>query len=179
MKAIVCFGIYMILPALFSCEKPNIFFSDKLSLERQDYTGNQLRIDGYYYNLYDTLSADIKYSYFFYRNGVVLSGSAGSNFEELEETFNSEGFTNNIKKNRSGWGLFKIYESEITIEEWVPMEPPYHAYTRSGEIIDDTTFVITKSWRNKRKKETLKTINEVYHFKQFSPKPDSTNTFID
>jgi hypothetical protein len=31
-----------------SCKKINLFQDDELSLSRQDYTGNQLRIDGYY-----------------------------------------------------------------------------------------------------------------------------------
>jgi len=50
---------------------------------------------------------------------------------------------------------------------------------REGDIINDTTFVISVSYRMKKGKKTeVKARNETYHFKQFSPQPDSTNNFI-
>ena len=57
-----------------SCNKTE-FQDDELSLEKQEYTGNQLRIDGYYYyaidqNLFET--------YFFYENGVLISGGGNA-----------------------------------------------------------------------------------------------------
>jgi hypothetical protein len=39
--------------------------------------------------------------------------------------------------------------------------------------------MFTESYRMKNGKKTeVKVMNETYHFKQHSPKPDSTNTFI-
>ena len=49
-------------------------------------------------------------------------------------------------------------------------------YLDKGEIQNDSTFLITKSIRSKTGEE--KELNEIYHFKQFSPKPDSTNVFV-
>jgi hypothetical protein len=50
---------------------------------------------------------------------------------------------------------------------------------RAGQILNDTTFVIAESYRmNEGKKTEVKERNETYHFKQFNPKPDSTNRFI-
>lgn len=50
------------------------------------------------------------------------------------------------------------------------------AYLSIGEIQNDTTFVITKAIRPKTD-ETL-VLNEVFHFRAFAPKPDSTNNVI-
>ncbi len=177
-KRKITFLIYSALLISFcSCQKNNIFFSDRLSLERQDYNDNQLRIDGYYYCL--SQNNGIVYSIFFYRNGVVINGGGNSTFEELEKIFTLESFKNS--KYRYDWGIFIINSNKILIESWHPgsggLGSP--AFVRSGEIINDTTFVMTEVWRSHHKKRTLKSINEVYHFRQFSPKPDSTNNFIE
>ena len=51
------------------------------------------------------------------------------------------------------------------------------AYLKTGDIINDTTFVITEVERSKDGSER-RTINEMYHYKHYSPKPDSTNNFV-
>ena len=45
-----------------------------LSIERTLYTGNELRIDGYYYNKYTVSGKNYITIYFFYRNGILLYG---------------------------------------------------------------------------------------------------------
>ena len=66
------------------------------------------------------------------------------------------------------YGLFQIEVSIIKIEKWVPSSGgPTKAYLREGEILNDTTFYLM----HREKKE-------IYHFKQYSPKPDSTNKYI-
>jgi hypothetical protein len=50
------------------------------------------------------------------------------------------------------------------------------SYVRLGTILNDTTFIITKLVRSDGKHESEK--NETYHFRLFSPKPDSTNNLI-
>ena len=50
------------------------------------------------------------------------------------------------------------------------------AYVREGKILNDTTFHITTSYRSNGSERHEK--DEVYHFRQFYPKPDSTNNFI-
>ena len=84
-----------------------------------------------------------------------------------------------IKNIKFFWGVFNIKNNQILYERWCPSEPPYRTYVREGNIINDTTFVITKLYRMVNGKKTEESeLNEVYHFKQFSPKPDSTNKFI-
>ena len=76
-------------------------------------------------------------------------------------------FTFNYKKAPMYmYGLFLIKDSIIKIEKWTVGHNCY-PYLREGKILNDTTFYLM----HREKKE-------VYHFKQFSTKPDSTNRFI-
>lgn len=161
-----------------SCEK-EILADDELTLSKTPFTANQLRIDGYYY-LIDVQSHNITATYFFYKDGTVLHGGGWpyeNQFEGLESNFGSESWQVKIKENKLKWGVFQAEGDEISFERWYPSSGgPTPAYIRSGEIQNDTTFIITKSIRSKTGEE--KKLNEVYHFREFSPKPDSTNNFV-
>jgi hypothetical protein len=174
--------ILIIMAVMFSsnsCDK-EVFSDDELTLNKMSYTGNQLRIDGYYY-LFDSQSNTITATYFFYEDGTALHGGGWpyeNQFEGLESNFSAENWQEKIKENKLKWGVFQIEGDEISFERWYPSSGgPTPAYIRSGEILNDTTFVITKSVRPKTGEE--KELNEVYHFRAFSPKPDSTNSFIE
>jgi hypothetical protein len=151
---------------------------DELSIESMDYTGNQLRIDGYYYIIAN--DGSVYDSYFFYNTGIImdLSGVA-TNVEEMDNRL-----TNLIKNKEYDYpkftfGVFLIKDNSITIERWYPSECPYKAFVKSGQIINDTTFVINKMYRMQNGKKTeIRELDQTYHFRQFSPKPDSTNNFI-
>jgi hypothetical protein len=74
------------------------------------------------------------------------------------------------------WGVFNIKDNIIKFERWYPGQGAKKAYVREGIILNDTTFHITKSYRSNGSE--LKDADEVYHFRKFSPKPDSTNVFV-
>jgi hypothetical protein len=78
------------------------------------------------------------------------------------------------------WGVFQVNGANIKFERWYPSSGgPLKAYISSGEILNDTTFLITESYRmQKGNKTELKDRNETYYFREFSPKSDSTNKFI-
>jgi len=162
-----------------NCNKDKIWKDDELSTNKEPYTGNQLRIDGYYYELVDGVMHGI---YCLYDNGVIHHLGDGIKFSEInqfEQTITTTEFIEKIRKIKYSWGVFKVEGNQIKFERWYPSEPPYKAYVRAGEILNDTTFIITESYRmHKGKKTEVKDRNETYHFKQFSPKPDSTNNFI-
>jgi len=165
---------------LYNCNiYAQILKDDKLSLIKQVYAGTQLRIDGYYY-LMDKSSNTIIATYLFYNNGILLHGGGwpySNQFEGLNNNFCSEIWSKVIKEYKDNWGLFAIEGNKIVFERWYPSSGgPYPAYIRSGEILNDTTFIITQSMRSNGKEVSEE--NEVYHFKQFSPKPDSTNNFV-
>lgn len=77
----------------------------------------------------------------------------------------------------SKWGLFVIDNQTIKFERYYPSDDITRwTYIREGIILNDTTFLITTSYRSDGSDFSIK--NEIYHFRQFSPKPDSTNNFI-
>ena len=167
----------MLLSMVSSCGKYAFLKADELSIPAVPYTGNQLRIDGYYYQLVDGVLYHVNC---FYSNGVLqhLGGYKMSDIKEYERIFTTKEFNEKGKKSRFFWGAFKIEGSQIRFEKWYPSEVP-KAYVRAGNILNDTTFIITEIYRMKDGKKTeVRAENETYHFRQFSPKPDSTNAFV-
>lgn len=80
---------------------------------------------------------------------------------------------------KSNWGIFVVESSYFAYEKWYCSDGICYAYIKEGEIKNETTIHITKSYRIKNDIITEeKERDETYHFKQFSPKPDSTNSFI-
>ena len=177
------YKIILISLCLFftSCAKLEILQDDELSLQRQDYTGNQLRVDGYYFSEYANGSIDYVRIYFFYKNGIILAGGSSllSELPDLEESFRNGTFYKHVKSVKFTWGVHQIEDSKIAFEGWYG-ERPYRVYGQEGVILNDTTFRITQRYRYKNGEKTeVESKNEVYHFKAFSPKPDSSNTFVD
>jgi len=179
MNEIKIFLTVIILIICFSCRK-NIFKDDELSIKKNNYTGNQLKIDGYYYTRYG--SPEKLTIYLFFNNGILLH--TGDSYEynklnEFEQIITSVDFINKLKGIKYSWGAYKIEGNNIQFERWYPSTPPLKAYVRAGTILNDTTFLITESYRMQdRKKTEVDSENETYHFKKYTPKPDSTNNFI-
>jgi hypothetical protein len=163
-------GLIIIFIAFIPCSSCDAFIEedDELTLPREDYTGNQLRLDGIYYH--ERFDSDIT-KYALYNNGILKSLGTSSK-EDI--------FTNFLDgSSRWEWGLFLIEDSTITIERLhVNSGGFYEAYTRKGVILNDTTFHILESYRTNEEAERDEK-NVIYHFAPFSPKPDSTNSFID
>jgi len=152
---------------------------DKLSLERIDYNGNELRINGYYY-MKDPYRSQI-HVFFLYKNGIILDGSAFDieNTNRTEEWYRNGFYATNATKYKYNWGVFQIDGYQIKYEKWTPVQGPLWAATYEGVIINDTTFVINNYFRAKDAGKKAPTeVHWEYHFKKFNPKPDSTNRFI-
>ena len=132
------------------------------------YTGNQLKINGYYY----LISNDKNYIYssiFMYKNGILIGPDGLENsIEEMDDYVR-----NRSKRNKYLWGVFFINDDKIIINKLFGGYP--HVGTvLEGVILNDTTFHITKYIFDNKESE----IDEVYHFREFYPKPDSTNNYI-
>jgi len=174
--------IVLMLSLSFGCYKRDESLDDKLTLERVDYLGSELRIDGYYYE-YIYVNGNPNPTgitpFFLYRNGIIFGyvGVSIDRIDKLEESFRNGEYVNNAKKYQ--WGVFQINGTQIRYEKWVPVEGPLLACTYEGVILNDTTFVINKYYRAlDAGKKVPSEIYWEFHFKQFSPKPDSTNRFI-
>ena len=164
-----------------NCKKDNPLKDDVLSIGKTNYTGNHVSINGYYYKKYGT--PEKLTIYLFYSNGVLLHTGDGwehNNLNNFEQMIQSADFVNKLKGIKYAWGVFNIENNVIKFERWYPSDPPLKAYVRAGEILNDTTFMITESYRMYDGKKTeVHSKNEIYHFKQFSHKPDSTNNFVE
>jgi len=159
------------------CKK--LFPPDQLCLPKNEYTGTNLRIDGYYYFQYTAAGGDeYMTTLFFYKNGVMHYGGAFPKIElsQQEEEWTSNNWNQWTRNNRTWWGVFVVDDSVIKFARWYPSEPPVRASVREGVILNDTTFRITQVYRCDG--SNLRSEDRLYHFKAFSPKPDSTNNFV-
>ena len=168
--------------SLFGCSKVEDIQKndDILSISKTSYTGSQLRVDGYYYTL---INGEINTIHVLYNNGILQHfgvSECGMDFSKAELYFTKVNVKDVIKKNKYFWGVFLIDNNDIKLEEWQSSTGgSMPAYVSAGEILNDTTFNLTEMYRMKNGQKTeFASINEVYHFKQYSPKPDSTNSYI-
>lgn len=167
-----------ILTACSSCKEMDICKDESLTLNKVEFTGSQMRTNGFYYGNSSVDSKDIKYYelFIFYKDGIMML-IGDSEFEKMEEYVTTIA-NSNQKNTKFAWGLFNIADKEISIEHWVAAQCGYPTVLRSGEILNDTTFVLNKMIRRDSQGTTENNINQEFHFRQFDIKPDSTNNFI-
>lgn len=171
-KILFILTLFSIICMSSNCEKS--VDDMPFSLNKQSYNGNSLRIDGYYYQKYG--NPEKLTIYFFYSNGILLHAGDGYTFD-IEDKFTSGQLYEKLKENKYCWGLFLIDGKKIQFERYYNTdELSKKAYIRSGEILNDTTFKITKSVRSDGAEE--RTRDEMFYFKPFKPKIDSTNRWI-
>lgn len=171
MKAII-FVSFFSLFSFGSCKSVN-----SIRLTSENFTANNLNLNGYYF----TKNSSDEYSVFFlYKNGIVKYEGIFLNVSDLENLDKRVSINPNkdqLKYARYLWGFFKVRGSQIEIERWLSdSSGAYPVEIMVGEIINDVTFVIKRTMVKQSKID--KTVNQTYHFRQFSPKPDSTNFFI-
>jgi len=170
--------LFAILTFCSSCKKMDVCKDKDLTLKRTELTGHVLKTDGFYYGRPTTdYQGIVSYELFiFYQNGIMmLPGNV--EYEKMDEYISMVSKPGTIEA-KYDWGLFNIDYKKISIDHWVPAQCGYPAVLRSGEILNDTTFVLRKMVRNDSQGIAETDINEVFNFRQFSPKPDSTNNFI-
>jgi len=173
--------IYLLIAAILltSC----VTWLDRdLRMKKIPYLGDELRIDGYYYSNIEYYSSldGIRGSIgvaVFYRDGFCIYTEVSPvnqdtlNYIENEFLLN-KAYINKLKNNYGGLGVFQIMDTDIQFEVWLYKSDSQIHY---GKIVNDTTFITNKrvSMSNKTYPENL-----TYRFKQFSPKPDSTNVYV-
>ena len=163
----------------FSCKKDQQ--DEELHLQQTPYFGDELRIDGFYYRT----TNDGMYTkvFFMFNNGIIQGGfsySGGDWEQKLESEIQSGAFQKLTLRYKTSWGLFEIEDSILRYEKWYPGTPgPRITAVREGTILNDTTFHIQRSFRFENgKRVNISERDELFHFRQFSPKPDSINPFI-
>lgn len=168
--------LIMLLLCMFSCKRCKEEEPLSLCSQSQNYEGFELKTEGYYYLEYDNpLRRNIL---FLYKNGVVLYGGMTYQTElsGKEDAFMNGSYHQQIFNSESYWGLFHVSGSSIFYELWYPSSSQWIPAIREGVILNDTTFQIIKSYRCDGSENNAK--SEIYHFKRFTPKVDSTNQFV-
>jgi hypothetical protein len=145
----------------------------KLSMSRVDYTGTELKTEGFYYNKnFGT--------FILYKNGIYLGGYSAvgdvNDVQGLVDFWKNPRFLAVYKEDPTNWGVFKVNKNSITVEKWFGRNAgePLPTATIKGKILNDTTLVMTESFfppQHKIKSDT-------FHFYLMPLKPDSTNPFI-
>jgi hypothetical protein len=165
--------IYLLALTIFILGSCSIVFKDDiLSLKRKPNKSSMLKINGCYKIDYGFGITEV---YFLYNNGIILC-IGGVNNNGFEDKINELTQKNDLKllKAKFSWGVYEIETDTIRFERWYPSDKPYRTTIREGKIINDSTFIITRTYKGIHERER----NEVYKFRDFSPKPDSTNRFI-
>ena len=160
------------------CKKNILCKDDNLSLQKTTYTGDQLKIDGYFYG--EPNSKNNVRIYYLYSNGVFFDDG----IESLEDSQNGTikvDVSNNLGKQTKGqWGTFSINGNSIEIERWQSnINGCETTIYEKGNIINDTSFVITRrEFRERGKSIKTEDPNSTFYFKALPQKPDSTNVFV-
>lgn len=146
---------------------------------------NKLRLDGYYYTLEEKSEALYSTILILYSNGCIY-GFMGERINSHNFNFiNSDNFIDTLSKfklnsTKDNWAGYSITDSLITIKRvWGRIGETL--YTYKGVILNDTTFIIKKIITEgsiQYSENGIDDVNEIYHFRSYSPKPDSTNNFI-
>jgi len=163
------FIVFCMLVLFYSCK------DEDLMIERIPYSGNELRIDGYYYRHPNPDNTKVL---FFYRNGVMIN--ILRYFPTTDLTVVDKNLPDRyaeLKNDKLSFQVFIIKGSTIQYSGWGTSTGSGRPSFKSiGTIENDTTFRIIKTINSRKGQEFEK--NDVYHFRQFSLKPDSTNNFI-
>ena len=155
---------------------------EEFTFDRLNYTGSSLIIDGYYFDIFESEwqgQMQTMYSImFFFRNGITLVGDFPTNQELAaeEESYRNGQYYQNEKQNKLKWGIFKVDGDVITREIWSNPNGTYLVTIQKILILNDSTIQFTSSERIDGSGK--KSLNNTYHFKPFSPKPDSVVSFI-
>lgn len=165
----------LIVITVFSCRKKWIAFE----LAAQNYTGNELRTDGYYYRVAEgNVSSRL---FCFYTNGVLLDMKGGfqsNDIAEMDDYLEREFSGAYSLNDRALWGLFWINGTDIKFQHYDPYSgyPVHYYFVNEGVILNDTTFNIRLNYRNDNKERYE--VNDIYRFRQYTPKPDSVNSYF-
>ncbi len=173
-KIILIFSVFLFFQ---SCGRADLI------TPRQDLKTN-LKLNGYYVHKFTDQVSGVARSnaIFLYRNGGFLNTFSQSTWSDvILQTFLKESFVNKVNLNRKDityWGVIQVSGSTITIELRNSSlgSRAERTFIEKGTIKNDSTFEMTVIYDRKGKK--IETFKDVYQFKKFSPKPDSTNKYI-
>lgn len=193
MKNIIFFTLLIII---LSCKG-----YEPLTEQRVNYDEDNLKTEGYYYTFtnrniggYGNEGKMVYDCFVLYRNGIYYNISHSGynpNLNISDRLRNIEKDIENRIRNdkeyisvRPFWGVFRVQGSDLEIQRWVFSSGggKYATQRVFGKILNDSTIHIYEQERNNPtqygKNKKREKVNETYHFRHCSPKPDSTNVHI-
>jgi hypothetical protein len=160
-----------------------VFISCKdavLVIPKENNYSQKLNLSGYYYLKSSKPYENTNDIYFLYENGVILyGGSPSSNNESyINDLLNNVLLKNNsIYNYKYRWGRYIIKDNDLEFERWIPSSGgPLKTVIFKGQILNNNSFVIKSTYSNYSKSGNK--LENLYEFRPFSPKPDSTNKFV-
>lgn len=172
--------------AYFLCISCMLLFCCKIAqdaiLQKVEHITNDIRLEGYYFAESNTESDEV---FFLYQDGVFLSWGGVSNSLNLnilspdeirDSTIRHFAELGYYKPLQYSWGVWRIENNQIIVKKWLSGSGgAYPVGKYIGEVVDTATIDIAFTYQlppvgNERIKR--------FKFRKFSPKPDSTNTFI-
>lgn len=145
---------------------------DELHLIKKDNNSGKLKLDGVYIHETTNSNGPLFSRWFLYQDGVINEAGTTTSLFDLGPPYITD---------KEGWGLYVIEGDIIKIEKWYLVSSngigpiPYYAYTREGNVLNDTCFHIKKSYRIQNGKQTEeRNKDEIYKFIKYQNKPDSS-----
>ena len=149
---------------LLSCKKHHVC-DEVLTLDKKAYTGDKFKTQGYYYNRIDSKSFKVV---ILYSNGILVFKNIGNvdNPSALDDVLQSVTLNKSLQRVRRGWGLYDVISDSIKLQYWAFSTCGDLVVNQTGLITNDSTFIFKGS-------------ADTMSFRYLSPKPDSTNAFIE
>lgn len=158
----------------------------ELSMSRRENNSNLLTLDGYYYHRYVVEGSKFTGVWFLYKNGNLFDAGSqrGTPNVSIMDAHVHDAYIDIEESHKKyiqpeyTWGLYHLTEGKIEIERYqTPLYArPYTTIEEKGVVLNDTTFVITKRFIHETNSE--ESVQDTFHFRKFSLKPDSVNRFI-
>lgn len=166
-----------------------VLFDQAILPVPEDITNKGLRLDGYYYTIESTINN--KSSFIInnviipYTNGIYTGGihcGVGENYNEITNLLKSadKGIKDNYINldNSRHWNNITLTSDSIFLME-IGGRFGDCIKTYVGKVINDTTFTITYGSSTRCAGDSYEerqpdTLNLLFHFRKFGPKPDSS-----
>lgn len=180
MKIMKMVLILALLATLMSCgDGIKLCGDENFSMSREENNTDKLHLDGYYYTYVQNNVEDNPIVCLLYQSGIYYNCES-IKLIDIPKAFDVLQHDKIRQKYKARWGIYKIQNNIIEIEQWVPRQcGGVSVVYKRGNIINDTTFNLNyyKTIQGGKVKEEG-SLNLTFKFKPYSPKPDSIVSFI-
>lgn len=166
--------VLLILFVLLSSCCKNYCKDDELQIVKKDYTGDALRMNGFYYSKNGALVRSFLVPY---RNANCILSNYPVDIDRLvRDLDNNSGLMSGIRKRKTSWGLIEIQNDTLKVDYWGIAKCERPLERGFFKILNDTTLLNFKNTSMRDMKDYF--VSDTFYFQYLSSKPDSTNEYI-